>query len=68
MMSQHDIEIQKLSKNLKIRNKVLNKLLWLLYHKQIKLHNKSEERIWETILGMDKERQLFAKKGKGDRK
>ncbi len=47
--------LDKLSKDLKIRNKILNKLLFILYHKPVKFHNKTEEEIWNYILKLDKE-------------
>ncbi len=53
-MEQQNKEIQILSKNLKIRNKVLMKLLKILYPKiRIKFRNKTEEQIWGKIKQMD---------------
>ncbi len=53
-MDQQQKEIQILSKNLKIRNRVLMKLLKILYPMiSIKFRNKTEEQIWERIKLMD---------------
>ena len=53
-MNQQQKEIQILSKNLKVRNRVLMKLLKILYPMiSIKFRNKTEEQIWERIKLMD---------------
>jgi len=58
-MKQHEKEVYKLSQDFKIRNKVLSQLVWKLYHKQIKLHNKTEKEIWKIIYEFDKEKEFL---------
>jgi len=58
-MSQQEKEIHKLSSNFRIRNKIISKIVYRLYNKPIKLHNQTEEQIWNKILNLDKEKKLF---------
>jgi len=53
-------EVHKLSQDFKMRNRIIDRLIWRLYKKPIKLHNRTEEQIWKAINRMDKEKGLLS--------